>query len=225
MNIFNVFKFLITILSAICNKYQTLHTSESGVLNAMGNAMGNAVGNAVGKVMVNAIEKMPNAITKIPIEEISKSIKEHPLKWALGAGGVTLTTYELTKLAKLYKCNKKCEVKLEKETYRMPLPLIAFNKGNNKFIKYVIENKGKIDDTDRYGNSVLLYACIEKNNKIARFLVDNGANVEKKNKKGVSPLKYVVCHGNKELTEYFINHSNNIKDKKIKNTINKLLHK
>jgi len=84
-------------------------------------------------------------------------------------------------------------------------------------VNYLISNKDNtlINEKDKYGNTPLHYACMNKNFKIVKLLLEkkdkNGnciANVNEKNKEGYSPLHYACIIGDNKLVKLLLEKKN-----------------
>ncbi|BDG76743.1 ankyrin repeat domain-containing protein [Wolbachia pipientis] len=82
-------------------------------------------------------------------------------------------------------------------------------------VKFIVQNEGSVNVTDKYGCTLLHWAALKGHSDIAKFLVDKGANVNAKDILGRTPMHFAASNGKLDIVKYFIDEEKvdvNIKD-------------
>ncbi|WP_264376385.1 MULTISPECIES: ankyrin repeat domain-containing protein [unclassified Wolbachia] len=82
-------------------------------------------------------------------------------------------------------------------------------------VKFIVQNEGGVNVTDKYGCTLLHWAALKGHSDIAKFLVDKGANVNAKDILGRTPMHFAASNGKLDIVKYFIDEEKvdvNIKD-------------
>ena len=100
---------------------------------------------------------------------------------------------------------------LKKEDFLLLKSLIELRKENQfEFEFHKLINIYDINSSDKYGNTLLTYACINGEFYIANYLLNNGANPNCINKYKNTPLHYALSNKYYQIADLLIN--NNAKD-------------
>lgn len=68
-------------------------------------------------------------------------------------------------------------------------------------IKLLIDKGADINFKDKYGNTVLMNACIMNNTELVKLLLENGADINAKDKDGYTALDLASINENNENNE------------------------
>ncbi|MBQ2668050.1 MAG: ankyrin repeat domain-containing protein [Clostridia bacterium] len=63
----------------------------------------------------------------------------------------------------------------------------------------MIEALETLEETDKYGRTLLMYAVIEERNRIAEYLISHGAQINRQDKNGFSALHFAAQTGDVEI--------------------------
>ncbi len=72
-------------------------------------------------------------------------------------------------------------------------------------VKFIVQNEGGVNVTDKYGCTLLHWAALKGHSDIAKFLVDKGANVNAKDILGRTPMHFAVMNNHLGLVRLFTN--------------------
>lgn len=101
--------------------------------------------------------------------------------------------------------------------------MIATKNGELEKVKFLIENKAKVNHTDKNGTSALMLACLKKENKeIVELLIQNKADVNANDIDGKSPLMIASASNCSEIVEMLLENGANVNSKD-KNGITSLM--
>ena len=74
-----------------------------------------------------------------------------------------------------------------------------------KLIKLLLEKGANINDQDKYGYTVLIWACIMNNNiEAIKLLIEKGADINIQDKNGYTPLMYACKYNHTEIIELLL---------------------
>jgi ankyrin repeat protein len=71
-------------------------------------------------------------------------------------------------------------------------------------LKSELTTTDKVDSTDKFGKTALMYACYDEDYEKVMLLVEAGADVNKQDNEGWSSLFYAVVKKNIQITEYLL---------------------
>ncbi|MFT4327814.1 MAG: ankyrin repeat domain-containing protein [Wolbachia pipientis] len=77
-------------------------------------------------------------------------------------------------------------------------------RGDLGTVKFIVENEGGVNITDKYGCTLLHWAALKGHSDIAKFLVDRGANVNAKGILGRAPIHFAVMNNHVNITEFLL---------------------
>ncbi len=77
-------------------------------------------------------------------------------------------------------------------------------------VTLLLQHGASIDDTDKIGNSVLMYAAMGGNVQIAKLLVDRGASPDTVNSHSVTTLYGATISGNLAMMQFFLDRGGKI---------------
>ena len=99
---------------------------------------------------------------------------------------------------------------LKKEDFLLLKSLIELRKENQFIFEFhKLINIYDIDSSDKYGNTLLTYACINGVFNITKYLLSNGANPNCINKYRNTPLHYALSNKYYEIADLLIQNKAN----------------
>ncbi|OUM65003.1 hypothetical protein PIROE2DRAFT_60299 [Piromyces sp. E2] len=84
------------------------------------------------------------------------------------------------------------------------LSLCSKSDGQDKIIKYLIDNGADVNKKNKHGDTPLIKAIRTWKNDIVKYLIENGADVNKVDKEGNSPLINAYYSENIPIINYLI---------------------
>ncbi len=77
--------------------------------------------------------------------------------------------------------------------------------GNLGTVKFIVENEGGVNVTDKYGCTLLHWAARGGHLEIVKFLLEKGANINAKDILGRTPIHFAVMNNHVNITEFLLN--------------------
>ncbi|WP_353287768.1 ankyrin repeat domain-containing protein [Wolbachia endosymbiont (group B) of Gerris lacustris] len=84
--------------------------------------------------------------------------------------------------------------------------------GNLGTVKFIVENEGGVNVTDKYGCTLLHWAARGGHLEIVKFLLEKGANINARSILGRTPIHVAAINNRKNIVEFFISKGADIND-------------